>query len=488
MLQVLYRLKPHYLLFLGMLILAIHPLQWLVTTWMSPAYQSDGGYVILLIAGLLLWSFSNTETARPVEELSRKRLALGLLLLSTLVRLIGQLLGVNTISAVVLVVDVYALALLFGLEQRSRALSPFWLAVLFAFSLPLEHVFQRLIGYALQQLSAAGACQVLSWGADPVVCEGVNILLAGQSVLVDLPCSGARGLLQLCLLFAALAAVLRPAWSQAILGCLLTLLAAYLSNVLRIVLLALGIAYPNLWHVDVMASPYHDLIGLLALGLGLIPVLIWAVLLPKPAPSGSAPYQEPRPAQTYRYSLLPAAVFTGLAVVITQLPVHPVDVSRPLSSANQSLPHYLHAYTAQMQPLNPQEQDYFVRYGGAASKAQYGPFGLMKVSSSAPLRHLHTPEACLRGAGHEVQYVTQSQQDFPTAFYHSTDPQGQAWQIRVTFVAEDGRLSTNISEVIWHWLQRRDVAWSMLQRIAPAELSAAEFDTWDQTLRIALEL
>ncbi|MBO0766863.1 MAG: exosortase T, partial [Hyphomicrobiaceae bacterium] len=197
------------------LILALDPIRWLVSTWRDPAYDSNGFLVFLAAAGLLAWS-----SASPIIDPQRRRRGLGLRLiaLSASVRLSGQLLAINTIGALCLVVDVYALGLLMGLGGRRRAVSPAWLAVIFAFSLPLERIVQRSVGYLLQQVSAAGACGALSTLYDSVVCEGVRIVLAGKDVLVDLPCSGARAILLTLLAFAAAAAVCRPPPLQAAAG------------------------------------------------------------------------------------------------------------------------------------------------------------------------------------------------------------------------------------------------------------------------------
>ncbi|HQC73410.1 MAG TPA: hypothetical protein PLE42_11920, partial [Candidatus Competibacteraceae bacterium] len=44
---------------LGLLLLAAHPLVWLVQTWLDPAYDSYGLWVALLSLGLLIWSASS---------------------------------------------------------------------------------------------------------------------------------------------------------------------------------------------------------------------------------------------------------------------------------------------------------------------------------------------------------------------------------------------------------------------------------------------
>ena len=53
----------------GLVLLAIHPLVWLVHTWMDPSYQSHGALVMTLVVGLCVWSRSSplTTTARRID-------------------------------------------------------------------------------------------------------------------------------------------------------------------------------------------------------------------------------------------------------------------------------------------------------------------------------------------------------------------------------------------------------------------------------------
>ncbi|MFP5305485.1 MAG: archaeosortase/exosortase family protein, partial [Gammaproteobacteria bacterium] len=84
-------------------------------------------------------------------------------------------------------------------------------------------------------------------------------MLGGQDLLVDLPCSGARALMLVLTLYAGLCAVKRPTAVQAALGLVLALTGALAANTLRIVALALGLAYaPGLDLVDGFA---HEALG-----------------------------------------------------------------------------------------------------------------------------------------------------------------------------------------------------------------------------------
>ena len=415
------------LFFSGAVLLAIKPLSWLINTWLDPVYGSHGLPVFLLVIALILWSLSSRRINN--SSLQRQRLALVLLAITALLRLCGQVLAINTVGALALVIDVYALALLLGLDQRQRALSPDWLALVFAFSLPLERIAQRTIGYTLQQFSAEGACFALSLGFESIRCEGVRLLLNGRDVLIDLPCSGARGLLLLLMLFAVLATLFKPTWRQTLTGFAIALTAAVVVNILRICLLAIGIGFPDWISISVMESPWHDLIGLMTLGLGASAIMWWALRLPE---SAAKPITTNRTNTLHyanaRKSPLIATLFVITAAVIIMLPARPVDIARTIE--NPTLPITLAGVAGQGSPLSPQEHTYFTRYGGGAARGIYDSLGLLIVETSAPLRHLHAPDECLTGLGHRVEYRGPQYDVLPTAVYRSTDPDGNVWRIR----------------------------------------------------------
>ena len=499
-------------LILGLVLLAVHPLLWLVGTWFDPAYDSQGVWVAALTGGLLLWSA--TSPLRIAD--SRQRLGgLGLLVLTAAVRLLGQRLGINVLGAAALAVDVYAIGLLLGLERRARPLAPGWLAVLFAFALPVERILQRGFGFALQQISAVGACTALKLRA-PVQCEGIQLQWHGQTVLVDLPCSGTRGLLLLLLLYVALAVLTRPTFRHACLGVLLTLAAATLGNSLRIVALAVGLVHREaLGGVDVFGEPWHSAIGLLTLTLSALPLLLWArrgdsgavpvtvhTPHPNPPPQGgrelcvttdclaTSPLHGRRWGEgvnaCFRSSRSLVWRFWPPAAGSSQLPPQPLDVARPLPTPE--LPGRIAIFAAQPGALTTQERDYFTRYGGGAARAAYGPYGLLVVSTTAPLRHLHAPEECLAGAGHAVRYLGQTGGSMPSAVYRSTDPQGRVWRVTVSYVSERGEWTAHVAEAVWRWLQAPGTTWRMIQRIAPWELPVAAAETFDVAVWRALDL
>jgi exosortase len=479
--------EPAVVLLAAAALLALRPAQWLIQSWSDPAYNPQGAGVALAVAALALWSWCSEQ--QPGTEPNR-RYAFALLAFSAAVRLVGQLLRVNLIAALTLAIDVYALATLAGLRQRRRAVSPLWLSVLFAFSLPLERAAQRLVGYGLQQLSADGACGILGWLTDGVRCVGTRILLGGQDLLVDLPCSGARGLMWVLMLYAGLSALKRPSWPQALLGLLLALAGALLANTLRIVALALGLAWAP--GVDFADGYAHEALGVLALVLAAAPVALWANRLPVPrqAPfNARAASSAPSPAgggRSHPHAVAYAWALLGFAIVAVSVPAHPVDVARAVAAP--TLPAHIATWSVQPQALSDIEQAYFARYGGGAAKAAYGPYGLLLVSTSAPLRHLHAPDECLRGSGYRVRYLGLADAGLPTAMYRAVAPDGRSWRVAVSYVSDRGEHAASVAEAVWHWLRAPGGTWTMVQRLSPWDADDAGRMQWDSALMHALDL
>lgn len=489
----------------GAALLAVEPVLWLTNSWHDPSYESSGLWIFLACLGLALWAgLSPWRDGRHSGNAEEASMALALLFLAALLRALGQVLAVNVIAAMTLVIDIYALGRWVGLHRRVNAVSPFWLAVLFFLSLPVERIVQRLLGYALQQLSAEGACGVLGTMVDQVTCTGVRIVLDHRDVLVDQPCSGARGLTLLLTFYVFNQALHRQPAALALLGVGVTLLIGYTANVGRIVVLALGLAFPGSMPlgIDVMAQPWHDLIGLTFLGLAGAAVLGWGRVARILAArmdtgaivgSGGATHRRQPLPERDRARLLPAPggalmglIFFALSLLVLALPRAPVDVSQGVDPL--SLPVVMAGHRGVPVPLMAREQAYFTRYGGVAAKAQYGPFGLLMVRSAAPLRHLHDPGDCLRGLGFQVTYLGTRFAGFPSALYKATAPDGTAYRVAVSFRADDGRLAAHVSEAVWWWMAGGSRHWTMIQRISPWDLPGDDLTRWQAAVANILDL
>ncbi|WP_395646703.1 exosortase T [Terricaulis sp.] len=464
-------------------ILAAHPVLWLINTWLDPAFDSHGFAYFAVMVVLAGWSFTSPLSHGATE--SDKRVAFGLLAATALVRLAGQVLAIDTIGALALVIDVYALARLAGLHRRVRAVSPFFLAAAFAFALPLERIVQRLIGYGLQDISARGACGVLSAAFGDVQCAGVRISVQGADVLVDLPCSGARAIIVFGFLFTIAAALARPRFGIALLGGALALAAALIGNVIRISLLASGVAIgPDALGFDVMAQPWHDIVDLVALGLVAPIVVLWA----RHASTRSdvaPPVVAPKAARASRPRLWTGAACILIAAAIVTAPRRPIDVvARDISIA---APERIGAYRGAPLPLTARERAYFEQYGGAAVKSAYGPYALMLARTSSPLRHLHAPDECLRGLGYDVTYLGMRYEPAPSAIYRAVAPDGRAYRVEVSFQSSSGHTVASVSEAVWLWLTDRSTVWTAIQRIAPEGASASDQAAFEAGVFAALD-
>ncbi|MEM1045423.1 MAG: exosortase T [Pseudomonadota bacterium] len=464
-------------------ILAIEPLRWLIHTWREPSYASSGWIYLALCTGLVAWSVSSPRT--HIEQRAHASVVCMLLIAAGL-RLVSQVAAINIVGGMALALDVFALLTWAGLGRRKRALSPFWMAVLFLFALPFERVAQRVLGYPMQEASAFGACHLLSPFFPDLVCEGVRLRVGGQDVLVDLPCSGSASLMLALATVTVLNALFRPRLSRAAFLIALTIVLAIAANALRIALLAVGLVVEPVTGLDVMAAPAHDLIGTATLVLGLAPVVWLAGKTTRPAETTPRPIARVARLRSWRGMPFLSAGFVVLALVIVGLPRQALDVSRTLAAV--ALPSALDGAIRRSEPLSAIERAYFETFGGTAQKANYGPMGMTIVQTTSPLRHLHGPDECLRGLGYSVTFIGTRFEPVPTAIYKAEDAEGRAWKVAVTFTAANGFATSNVAEAIWQWMQQPGTEWRSVQRITPWTLDDRARDRLERAAIAALDL
>ena len=450
-------------------VLAYQPLAWLIRSWYAPGYESPGALVFALVCGIFLWSATSrlVDGAR-VNEARAPSWPMALLLSSFVVRLLSQVLVINVLGALMLALDLYALGLLFRLNERVRAANPLWLACLFCFALPLEPLLQRSIGFFLQQMSAQGACGLLQLVHDQAGCEGVRLYIDNVDVLVDLPCSGARLLILVLIGFFTLATLGSFSVSRGACGLVLALGIAWVGNTLRIVLLSWGIRYADLIGVNVMLDPWHSLIGLCITAAALAVMLRWsqAQTSSRPATSVGSPNTPHRPAFLNGSLPLWAAGATLLgALGIVSLTAQPFDVSRELPAIE--LPITLAGMPRSPMSLSAAEQSYLAAYGGQAARAGYGEHSLLLVRTSSPLRHLHAPDVCFTASGYQVDYLGVDFSGTPSAVYRAQSPDGAVLRVQARFVSSRGTTAHSISEVVWRWFGQPDEVWTMVQTVSP---------------------
>lgn len=461
----------------GLVALVAEPAIWLVHSWSDPSYQSDGGWVAALVAAMLLRSL---WSGLALPDPRATRWAWRLLLATAAVRLAGRLLAVKTIGALALVLDVGALALLLGVGRRPWAVGPFALAALGCLALPVEHLTQRLLGHPLQLLAARSAELVLKPCFPALERQGTLLLHPDVSLAIDLPCSGARGIVLLAGIALALLCRRSVRAARLCAGLLAVFAGALLANVLRIVSLFLG----TIAGFDVVAEPWHSAIGSASLVVGSLPLLFVAAGAEPRKPRRALALGWSRPSSlgwsTRRPSLpgwIPALVVSAVGLGIAFAPESPLD--RTAAGLGQSLPENVGAFSGVVAPLLEQERRYYARYGGGVQKRVYrdgsgASHTALLVHTRAPLRHLHGPDRCLLGAGHEVTRIGVRPGRIPTVVYRSDGPDGSSWRVQASFVSDRGAAASGVSEAVWRWLEKPEVAWNLIERISPWELCEAE--------------
>lgn len=469
-----------------MFILAIHPVMWLIRSWMNPEYNSQGGWIFLCALSFFLWSVSS-----PIVQTKKtsKQFSFILLCFTALIRFIGQILSINTIGTIALSIDIYAIALLLRLDQRKRAFSPLWLSFLFLLSLPLERIIQRVSGYMLQLVSANISQHILGLLYTSVEQSGAYLFINGNEILVDLPCSGARGLIFTLFLYGIVMGFLRPSFLYGVLGFAVVLFSSLLSNTTRISLLSIGYINPSIFFgFDVATSPLHDMIGLLSLAIGMSILFLWCYIMPVTCyPSCFTnniiipPYLFNQ--QRVRYT---SAAFLILCVGIINAPEKPVDISS--QHMNINAPYHIQGYVGIPQPITAQEKHYYNKYGGSATKTSYGDNSLMILQTTAPLRHLHEPNICLQASGFNVKYAGRRTYAIPSSVYYIKSKTNEEWRIAASYISNQGHVVTNISEVVWYWMQNPGSTWSALHRISPLDEPEETFIQWDIELMTALDI
>jgi len=442
---------------IGLFALLMEPAFWLLQTWIHPGYDSDGYLVALLVVGLILKSVWSGES--PADPVGVRR-ATWLLLAAASLRVLGRVLDISHIGALALVLDVMALGQYLRLGHRPWPINPTALGLLFGLSLPVEQALQHFLAYPLRLGSAAVAHGVLSPFFPDLTRTGTLLVYPGQTLSIDLPCSGAQGLFALGVLAFAVATrrVIGP--RGALVGTAAVLVGALVANATRIVLLFAG---PT---EVLLQQPLHSLVGLVALSVGSAFPLLFASTLQDRGPLGGSI------GPTVSWSARSAGAFAAVTTVVALLPHSPMDISEEITEA--ALPLNLGTRVGESLPLTDEEAAYFDAYGGRVERRRYDTHSALLIQTTQPVRHLHSPANCLRGTGHAVTRLGIRPDSLPTTVWKTVDPQGLAWRVETSLVSAGGIGAETVSEVVWHWMREPHTTWMLVERVSPWELCEAE--------------
>lgn len=447
-----------WLLLPGALALMAGPAVWLAESW---AHNPSGALVALAWGGLLLAAVSSG----PADG-DRRGAALALAL-GVCVRIFARWAQIDSLGALVLVLDAYALCRLLGVHRRPLALHPGWMAALFAASLPVEAILSRLVGWPLR-LATAEATAALIGGAR----VGTKVAAGDLWVGVEEVCNGVQGLTLLSVAAIVLLATRRgnPA------ALLLAVAGAFVANVLRLCLLFGGLDRG----LPVLAEPMHSAIGVIGLIAGALPLLLLARAWPARSPAPPAPGGK---------AMRPAAslLLSGLAIGAALAPMPSMGRVAP---PQVGLPGAMGAWMGAPLPVSAAEERFFLRAGAAIEKRRYVAPGeasrtVLLIRTSAPLR-MHDPTLCLAGDGWQMERIGLRGE---TVLWRGTAPDGARYLVTVDFRSVGGDAADSVSEMLWMWSRRPDQGWIVIEQITPWDVCEdGNCEHFDALLRGALEV
>jgi exosortase/archaeosortase family protein len=128
---------------------------------------------------------------------------------------------------------------------RGRGVMSLW--GLAALSLPIVATFQFYFGFPLRVIAAAACAEVLRTCGLAVVHEGTVLRYAGETIMVDAPCSGVRMLWFGLYLMCALAAFYQLDAERTLIGCVVAMPIVITANIARATVLFFKEAHIVLW-------------------------------------------------------------------------------------------------------------------------------------------------------------------------------------------------------------------------------------------------
>ena len=255
---------------------------WLFGRWTMSVWHNAHG---LFIPPLVAWLVFQELRRHPELPVSASAWGFALLIPALALHVIDTGMQTQLLSAASIVIALPGLALLFVGWPRTRTiLFPLFFT---AFALPIPLSATEKLHLVLRHLTTAAVAPTLSGLGLSVFTEGTTLQLSNATVQIADACSG-FSTLYAAMAFAFLLAYFTTSTTRRILVLALAAPVAILSNMARMVLLLLIVAWQGPWVLDTFI---HPLSGLLTFALSL-PLLLWVgsdPVAPKPvAPAVSA--------------------------------------------------------------------------------------------------------------------------------------------------------------------------------------------------------
>jgi exosortase/archaeosortase family protein len=272
-----------------------------------------------------------------------------------------------------------------GLVVRRSCKGPHLALVgLLFLSLPVEATLQHVCGYPLRHVVAS--CSALLLSGLGVVARGTTLCWAGETILVDAPCSGLRMLWTALLLGLTLCALQSLRAIRTVLVALTSIAAAFAGNVLRATALFFkeaGIVSLPVWT--------HEGMGLLAFGLVALVIVRAARRRDESRDLPSATTVE-----RGRWG------FVAAGILATILPLVAPATVRADVRAFPGWPDEWGGRALVPVPLDAKASAWAAEFPGRLATFVAGEQDVLLRWVSGPTRRLHTSADCYRGLGYRT--------------------------------------------------------------------------------------
>jgi len=280
-----------------------------------------------------------------------------------------------------------------ALSRRDKFPLAWW--ALLVLSLPLVATLQFYLGYPLR-LAATACCLPLLWlGGLHVTAEGTALHWAGETVIVDAPCSGIQMLWTGLFLAASLACWRRLDVRQSFRLFRQASITIFVANVLRAT--ALFCTETKLWPAPTWA---HEGIGLALFGTAAMTIFLLSERLPQNGADAAAPSIMKI---TPRAGLATGALFS---LCLTAAIVPCLTAPRSHAEASNAFPGWAVApipIDCANLPLGPREAHFAAGFPGRIGVFSDGSRTYVVRWVRTPTRKLHPASDCLLAVGYSVK-------------------------------------------------------------------------------------
>jgi exosortase/archaeosortase family protein len=272
------------------------------------------------------------------------------------------------------------------------------LVTLLLLSLPLIASLQFYLGFPLRVATAHAAAPLLALLGLEATPAGAALVFNGSTVLIDAPCAGI-GMLWVGSYTAALLSYLNGAGTRRTLANGVGAAAiVFAANVLRNV----ALFFTEAGLIEAPAAA-HDIVGLAAFALAIVPI-VWLVHW-RVAPATS-PSDQPLSAPSPQHLRLARASYVGACLAAAVVPLTVVAFTRDAAAAAQSSastaidwPTTFRGQPLTQLGLTPLEARFAHRFPGAIARFGAGREVLVLRHVTQATRQLHPATDCFRAAG-----------------------------------------------------------------------------------------